>query len=310
MRILLFLVLFVSGLNALSCDNCNVYLGLNPNDFYHNFGVRLRTRYHQGSFDNYGALLQKHGGQDQVFTNSTVKETYQRAEITGQYFWNPKWNTQIILPYVRNTQEVDATVKYFVQGIGDVIIMQNYMLFNTKDINDSILFKHRLTIGLGVKLPTGSTAVERPLGVPGIDLQPGTGSWDGLFSSTYTAMYKKSGFALNANVKVNTFNQDGFRYGHTLNLTAKLFQLINLGESIQLMPNLGVYSETFSKDYFNFERINASGGSLWMLDAGVNCFIGSFKVQGDFQYAIRNQLKEQQQLPTNWRYNVGIYYNF
>ncbi len=303
-------MLFVCNLTGFACDNCNVYLGINPNDFYHNFGMRLRTRFHQGTFDNTGTLMVKHGGAEPIITNSTIRETYQRIELTGKYYWNPKWNTQLIVPYVRNTQEIDASVQYFVQGVGDVLLMQNYMLFNTKALSDSIVFKHRLSFGVGVKLPTGKIDVERPRGVPNIDLQPGTGSWDGLVSTTYSAMYQQAGVMLNGNFKVNTFNREEFKYGNTMNLSGSLFYLIQLGKKMQLMPNVGVYAEYFGKDSHDREPVDLSGGSTWMLDGGVSWYIGDFKTQFNYQSALANKLVNKQQIPTKWRYNIGVYYNF
>lgn len=308
-RILVF-VLLVLNLSAFACDNCNVYVGINPNDFYHNFGLRLRTRFHQGTFDNSGALRQKHGGEESIYTNSTVKETYQRIEIAGRYFWNPRWNTQIIAPYVMNTQEVNESVHYFVQGIGDVFLLQNYMVFNTKDEVDSASFKHRLSVGLGVKLPTGSINVVRPLGTPNVDLQPGTGSWDGLASLTYTAMYNNLGLMVNGNFKANTYNRDNFKYGNTLNSTVNVFCLWNVVGHFQLVPSLGVYVEIFAKDSYDHEQIYDSGGSSWMLDGGISSYFKKIKIQLNYQYALNNLLVNKQQIPTKWRYNIGVYYNF
>lgn len=310
MKKLLAIVLIVFSSIGYACDNCNVYLGINPNDFYHNIGLRLRTRYHQGTFDNTGSLMLKHGVTEPIITNSTIRETYQRIELTGKYFWNLKWNTQVVVPYVRNTQEINESVEYFVQGVGDAMIIQNYMLFNAKDLSDSLVFKHRLTLGLGLKIATGKIDIERPKGIPNIDLQPGTGSWDGVFSTTYSAMYNKSGLMVNGNYKLNTFNKDDFKYGNTINVTASLFYLMKIKENMQLMPNFGVYIETFDKDHLQEELVNESGGSTWMLDGGLSWYFGKFKTQFNYQYAIENKLVSQQQIPTLWRYNLGVYYNF
>lgn len=310
MKNILALVLVVVNLSAFACDNCNVYLGINPNDFYHNFGIRYRMRLHQGTFTSAGTLMLKHGGAEPIYTNSTIRETYQRVELTGKYYWNPKLNTQIIVPYVFNSEEVDQSLKYFVQGIGDVTILQNYLLFNTKDHSDSTLFKQRLSVGMGLKLPTGSIDIIRPLGTPNIDLQPGTGSWDGLFSLTYSAMYKKAGVVLNGNYKLNTFNRNDFKYGNTLNFSGRLFYLARLGDNLQLMPSAGVYSEYFSQDYDNRVLVDDSGGDTWMFDAGINWYFHKVNLQFNYQSALINKLENEQQIPTKWRLNVGLYYNF
>ncbi|CAG5078746.1 hypothetical protein [Parvicella tangerina] len=310
MKKIIFVVLLLNSMSGWACDNCNVYLGINPNDFYHNIGLRFRARFHAGSFDNAGVLMLKHGGVEPILRNSTIKETYQRLELTGKYFWSPKLNTQVILPYVQNTQEIDQSLEYFVRGVGDVLLIQNYMLFNTKAYSDSLVFKHRLTLGVGVKIPTGRTDIERPKGTPGIDLQPGTGSWDGLFSMTYSAMYRKLGVMINGNFKANSSNNDGFQYGHTINATSSLFYLFRLNEKMQLMPSVGIYTEHFDHDYFDGELQEDSGGNLWMVNSGISWYVGKFNVRFDYQLALTNKLVNKQQIPTKTRYNVGVYYNF
>lgn len=303
-------VLFLVNLSGFACDNCNIYLGINPNDFYHNFGIRFRTRFHEGTFSSTGSLMLKHGGIEPIYTNSTIRETYQRIELSGKYYWNPRWNTQIVAPYILNTQEINNAVEYFVQGVGDLTILQNYLLFNTKDATDSIRFKQRLSLGAGLKLPTGRINVERPRGVPGIDLQPGTGSWDGLASITYLAMYKQIGLTVNGNYKYNTFNHYGFKYGNTLNLTSGLFYLIPIEEKIQVMPGLGVYAEYFDQDYEGYERLDDSGGDAWMLDANLNFYLNKINLRFNYQTNITNNLISEQQIPTKWRLNLGVFYSF
>ncbi|MCB9189884.1 MAG: hypothetical protein H6599_11465 [Flavobacteriales bacterium] len=310
MKKILFLVLFATNISALACDNCNVYVGINPNDFYHNIGIRLRSRFHSGTYDNSGLLMLKHGGVEPIYANSTIKETYQRLELAGKYYWNPKWNTEMVVPYVMNTQEINQSLEYFVQGLGDIMLLQNYLVFNTKDHSDTITFRHRLSIGIGLKIPTGRINIERPKGIPNIDLQPGTGSWDGVLSLTYSAMVKKSGVLVNGNYKMNTFNKNDFKYGNTTNLTTSLFYLFQFGKKVQLMPSLGVYAEYFSHDYFNNELSENSGGNTWMIDAGISNYFNNFKLQVNYQYALSNSLKDEQLIPTKWRYNVGAYYNF
>ncbi|MCB9194715.1 MAG: hypothetical protein H6600_07570 [Flavobacteriales bacterium] len=308
MKQILSLFLVLGSLSAFACDNCNVYLNMNPNDLSHNFGIRLRTRYHEGTFDSSGGLMLKHGGELPQYHDNTVRETYQRIELAGTYFWNLKWNTQIIVPIVQNTQEVDNSLEYFVRGIGDVTILQNYMLFNTKNYSDSIKFKHRLSVGAGLKFPTGSIDVVRSKGIPNIDLQPGTGSWDVLFSTTYIGMYEKVGLMANANYKLNGTNKDHFQYGNTLNINSYFFGMINISK-LKLMPMVGVYSEIFAKDKVAGEVDLDTGGDLWMWDGGLSLFVSKLKLQFNYQKSIQNHLVNKQQLPTKWRYNIGLYYS-
>lgn len=297
------------GVSGWACDNCNIYLNINPNDFYHNFGIRLRSRFHEGTFNEVGSLMLKHGGGTPQYVNSTIKENYQRIEFAGTYYWNLKWNTQVIVPFVQNTQEINDAVHYFVQGFGDVTVLQNYIVFNTKNLSDSIKFKHRFTVGAGIKMATGRTDVVRPTGVPNIDLQPGTGSWDAIGSATYIAMYQKMGLNMNANYKWNTANHDEFRYGNTLNVTMNLFRFFSLSKT-KIMPSLGLYGELFDADAQNGEELIDSGGQTWMMNGGLSIFVKRINLQFNYQRTFASNLLDKQQIPAIWRYNVGLYYNF
>ncbi len=292
-----------------ACDHCNVFLSINPNDYQHNIGFQYRSRLHYGKFNTNGLLMQKHGGETHTkYSDQEVFERYSRFEITGQYFINQKWNIQAVLPYVNNQEIVDGRGVYDVWGIGDPIIIQNYQLFNTKDIKDTTFFSQRFSVGMGLKMPLGSINQSFGNGTPNLDLQSGTGSWDAIITSTYISKYKNLGFILNANYKLNTFNSDNYKYGNTTNLLANLFYQIKL-KNIVVMPMIGGYTELANNDYQGKIKQVNSDGQLLFGDANLSIFIKKLRLQVNYQHGFASLLNDSNQLKTLYKINFNITYN-
>jgi len=305
------LILFaLSFLDALACDNCNVYLNINPNDYQNTIGLQYRSRYHYGQYNTVGNLMLKHGGAPTyLFANKKIAEYYSRIEINGSYYFNEKWKLQYVIPYLKNIQTVDGLAKYIVNGLGDPILLQNYQLFNTRDIDDSTKFVHRATIGLGVKIPLGSIDRSYEYGTPNIDLQTGTGSWDGLFNFSYFMKVDKVGWSNNINYKINTENKNGFKYGNSLNISSLLFFQIPV-KKLVVMPTFGVYGELTKEDYLNQEKEELSGGKSWFVDYGISLYLKKIRISANYQPNFSSVLKDKNQLATVNRFMVGINYNF
>jgi hypothetical protein len=304
-----FIMFMISPILSYACDNCNIFLNINPNDYQHSIGIQYRSRLHYGNFDNSGLLMLKHGGGDAMeFYNSEVTELYNRVELTGRYFINNKWNIQGVLPYVSNQQIVNGYGKYSVNGLGDPMVIQNYQVFNSKNLSDSIIFTHRLTVGSGVKLPLGQIDKTYAVGTPNLDLQPGTGSWDGIFTLTYLAKIKQVGIILNGNYKLNGRNVNSFQYGNTTNALASLFYQLKIKE-IVVMPSIGIYAEIAGYDKSNKESDLESGGELYFADAGLSLFVKKFRFQANYEHNYASLLNNANQLATKHKMNFSVTYN-
>lgn len=309
MRKIGLLILVLIPVLGFSCDHCNVYLNINPNDYQHSFGIQYRSRLHYGKFDNSGLLMLKHGGGEPLqFRDTEVWERYTRVELTGRYFFNTKWSLQGLLPYVNNQQIEDGLAKYNVTGLGDPMLIQNYQVFNSKDLSDSIRFAHRLSVGAGLKIPLGQFNKEYPNGIPNIDLQAGTGSWDGLLNMTYLAKYDNLGAIINANYKLNTGNKDAFRYGNTLNAMVSLFYQIKIAKQV-IMPTIGGYAEIAAYDNSDGITYENSGGELYFADASLNWFVNKIRFQANYQHNFASKLNNPNQLKTLHKVNFSITYN-
>ena len=88
MKQLILVGLFLSSFKSYSCDNCNVYFGLNPNDGKNRISFLYRNRLMQGQYNAFGQqMMTKHAahGNDPAFWNNQVKEQFHTFELKGEF---------------------------------------------------------------------------------------------------------------------------------------------------------------------------------------------------------------------------------
>lgn len=153
--------------------------------------------------------------------------------VTGAYDINNNVTVLVSVPYIRNTMDMKMGMPGMgmgltwmdhemtpVQGLGDVTVMGLYHFYpRGESVRSDIL-----TFGLGVKTPTGSATEKGSNGnFIHAHMQPGTGSWDPLFSVLYTK--DLSPFLLQADLtyQLTTRNRDGYEFGDsfTANIAGK-----------------------------------------------------------------------------------------
>jgi hypothetical protein len=74
---------------------------------------------------------------------------------------------------------------------------------------------HRLTFGIGVKTPTGKNDYTNPSGTHFVHamMQPGSGSWDPLFTVSYMRAWYPLVVQLNAFYHLTTRGDEGYEFG-------------------------------------------------------------------------------------------------
>lgn len=301
-----------------ACDNCNIYLNTSPNDYKNSIGIFMRQRQMYGKYSYFGEMIAtKHAGHgyDPAFWGKEVFERFQTYELRGSFYIREKWKTTVIFPYIKNNQQIDNFMRYKLNGIGDPILMQSYQVFTTKKDTVKKKFNQRLLVGLGIKFPLGKIDLKRNSNTPNLDLQPGTGSYDGFTYLIYTAKYKFVGLTSNINLKVNGKNIGGYRYGKTLNATLNFFTDLKIKSSTVRLLGGGYleaagFDESYSADNHFVTTHKDTGGKAYFLNTGIKLFVGKFLIFGEYQTNIKNQLNGYTQLLNRDKINTGVIYNF
>lgn len=126
-----------------------------------------------------------------------------------QYGISNRWTIALSIPYVFRSENTASTIASFSElsssGIGDLLFQVNFTALARG--------KHQLLLSSGLKMPTGSNDVSNELGIPlPADLQPGTGSWDGIVAALYEMSNIWGGsFHFNASATAR-FNGNGTRF--------------------------------------------------------------------------------------------------
>ena len=100
-----------------------------------------------------------------------------------------------------------------VSGLGDAALMGLYTLYTDAPIRPG----QRLTVGLGVKTPTGSAGERTSSGaLVHAMMQPGSGSWDALFLVDYMRAFYPLVLKANLFYQLTTEGYNGYEFGDQL----------------------------------------------------------------------------------------------
>ena len=182
------MVLILLNHSIWACDFCNLYLGINPNDYEHSITLNYKTRTYGGlmSPNNISTSTQSglftnktsHGGGSHTVSNEPVyiEESYKDFEFQGKFYLNEKIQLITSLSVSNNTFLGNGVISNWATGIGDLLLLGKYQVFNTISTNEDKKFRQRIMLGGGLKLPIGNYRVKDRTGIIDSYVQPGSGA--------------------------------------------------------------------------------------------------------------------------------------
>ena len=260
------------------------------------------------------------------YTSLPLSMDMVKYTVTAAYGFTPKFKAFISLPYVRNSMDMtssngamlgwtDMTMPT-VSGPGDATVMGLYRLYTDREIRP----RNAVTLGLGVKTPTGSSTERSSDGrLIHAHMQAGTGSWDPLASLMYTKMVDSFLVSADATYQLATRNREGYKFGDSLAVTftgkyAVVREFNVLAGMTVLNVNKasdrnGAYYDPISNASLMDDPANAGGESLWG-SAGIQVL--PFK-KGMLDLKVQLPVWEKvngTQLVSSYRILAGISYSF
>ncbi|HQW86884.1 MAG TPA: hypothetical protein PLH93_06850 [Flavobacteriales bacterium] len=291
----------------LACDVCGLFLGIQPKDRSTTVGLFYRFRQLDGMLGTAGVL--KHGGHSATTTaDQHYTELYQVLELRGDVWFGPRFAVMASVPLVNNYQGVDGYARADLYGVGDPFVLARYVLANTRGLSDVPRTVHRFTVGLGGKVPLGATDRTWAGQEVGHDLQPGTGSWDGLASAEYLVRRQRWGGSLAVTGRLNSVGAGDHRMGHGLSATAEGFHQVPIG-AFTLAPSLGLYAEHAGMDRQNDGKVPGTGANTLFTHVGSRVWWRNWMVTVNHQYAVARSSGEWM-IPNRQRAILGITYAF
>ncbi len=231
-------------------------------------------------------------------------EYYNNVELYGRIYLSPKTRILFGIPFSFN--EIDSKR---LNGMGDMRVLGQYNVYNT-DIDGKTNFWQRIFLGGGMKLPTGVYNKQLIYGVTEPHFQPGTGSFDFLFTGLWIAKLQKVGLGWRNDLvyTVNTTNKNDYKFANRFNW-ASTFSYDIPTESVNFLPFAGIYLETANPDKQNGENEPGSGGTVVMGTMGAGITYEMLSMDLDFELPIsQNFIGIQPQ--NDYRFFVSMGYSF
>jgi len=247
--------------------------------------------------------------------DDTRSRTTQSSIIELNYGLNQQWSFAGVVPFIRQTRSIQAfSGEDFTaaQGLGDLVFLVKYRIFPFGKYPN-----FDWIIGAGPKFPTGRTDYENNQGLTmAADMQPGSGSFDGIFWSYFL----KSRLLNNPNLGLAAVT--AFRYSGE-NKNYNTTQTYQFGNEFQF--SMGLNYNFFLKwpvDVFTFARYRfqdedlidggvfpSSGGQWVYVIPGLNINFSplwSMRLSGDIP--VYRKL-DGTQLTTSYKFTTAILFN-
>lgn len=173
--------------------------------------------------------------------------TMEKINFVGALPINERWQVIGIVPYVRNNMDMIMKMQMpsmpmpmttnmemdEVRGWGDVTLLAYYTAYTDAPIRP----KHRLTLGMGLKLPTGKNDSRTQNGdMVHAMMQAGSGSWDPVVTANYMRAWYPVIMQVSAFYHMTTESDEGYefgdQYGVDVLVRGQVSDTVNLGASI------------------------------------------------------------------------------
>ena len=204
-----------------------------------------------------------------------------------------------------NSSENELTAS----GLGDIVLMTKYNI-----LPFSIFNNNELSLGLGVKIPTGNSNLRINNILIPADMQPGSGAIDGIFWGTYTKrefFFNNLTFITNVSYRLNGNNDrfgnsnDGYSFGN------ELIGILGLNYPLSSIFDLLIsfkYRNT-AKDSFSDEDIPNTGGSWLYLKPNFNIYLtNDFTARIGAEFPINRNVSGTQ-LTTTYSTSLSLFYS-
>jgi len=122
---------------------------------------------------------------DRELSNNTTERSTQSVLLELNYGITNRITLSGTATYVRKRRfGIQSSDEVITRGIGDALILMKYVLHQ-----NTIRSQYQLAVGSGVKIPVGKSNLTRDGIALNLDMQPGTGAWDGVFWTYFSKTF-------------------------------------------------------------------------------------------------------------------------
>jgi len=252
-------------------------------------------------------------------TNDLVSGSKEVSDITGRdrsslsyvvsasYALTDRWAVSTLISYVEHTRDIAGSFfgETTSSDLGDSVILARYTpLFITPFSRDE------LSLGLGLRIPTGENDAKNNGIVLSEDMQPGLGATGKLAWASYTHAFNQAAtlqFNATASYIDNEENDRDYAFGNELNVSLGVSQSIGTKFSYAAMVR---YRKAKNDSRLGFTIFN-SGGKWLDFVPSVQYFVSDNLAVGlSGRVPISRDLNGTLQFTTSYSYALSLTYGF
>lgn len=313
-------IIAIVPFNLMACDACSgITNSFSPNQSFlqrsHSVSINTDIRLYdvtlvEGSLPGFAKTFHDEEGSSGPGTDVYYQEQYSSYNITGVYYPIKRLAITAVVPYNHTVLKQEGRVLDNIAGFGDVSLLAQYHIINgPANEADTAKVVHRLTVGAGIKLPTGKFNSVGYDEVVEPYLQPGTGSVDFPFAIQYLLMVKGFGMVPELNAKVNTTNSNGFKFANSINTRLTLLYSKTV-KKFNITPVTGLNFDHGGKAKVNGVAYGKdTGGSLLATFWGVDMSLKDFGMNFNYFKPVHQKLNGEQ-FENQHRFTASIRYIF
>lgn len=276
--------LLLMAYSAIACDVCGCSVGGNS------MGILPRFNKHFiGVRSTYSSFTSTHPSLFEGSTALQSKEYFSTTTLWGRYIPHKRVQLFAQIPYNYFVREEEGK-KTITQGVGDISLLANYMVFNTTDSNKSKV-KHSLQFGGGIKLPTGAYNKNEDGSLLNINMQPGSGSYDIPLNLIHTLRIKAFGVNTEMSYTFTTTNPNDYKQGNKFLGAVNFFYWKNY-RNTSFLPQVGIRQEHFGVDIFDGGKVDYTGGSTTQLSIGTDVYFYKWGLGAQLRTPLRSSVGE------------------
>ena len=208
---------------------------------------------------------------------------FDQLSLSGS--WNPHERVQLLatLPVILQASERAGKSRLRQRSLGDASILARVPVF-LREPEDSEKAFQRLSIGAGLKLPTGRVTDPDPESVVE-GMAAGTGSWDLLAELSYQFVLKRTGIQVQSSYQRSGRNAMDYRFGDQWNGAFLLNHWFDLAGA-KLVPYAGFSGEWLQRDADQGFWRNDTGGFGLYSTLGAEWLAGNWTAGAEYQQPI------------------------
>lgn len=249
-------------------------------------------------------MYQSYSSREGIFNNSPwIDENFNTIQAWARIPVFRNFQVTALVPYHFNNR-TPSTGKQTIDGIGDITVLGMYTVYQTK--TDTVIYKHTLQAGVGVKAPTGEYNGSNN-GSVNPSFQLGTGSWDYMLAAEYILKKGNYGFNTMLNYTFKTENNQNYQFGNQFNYGGTLFYMIK-GQKMITVPQVGVAGEVYATNRQYGEDVPDTKGDIFFAKAGVEAGMGKFSLGVNAMVPV-NQNLTGGKVEANYRLAVNLNYS-